>query len=374
MNKLCLALAALLLLPLVISAQPNRVSDGYNEILAVVDGEPITYQDVIGRLDLAAEVRTMREVRRIADSVSDKEIERGLVYNQLDVFIVNRLLLGEAKKVNIDSNIKESDVRNAIARERALLGIAEGDEVKWAMYLQQKYGQTPSEYRERKRTDIIQNQMLYLMAGSNGSLPTEFPLSVYFPLSVSPKAIRKAFEADRDQYKFARKIDYRVLKLVFQSDTELGDRKKLYAALLDCQTRVRKGESLESASDGLGLLKEQMNLPGLNLIVGERTKIDNDEGLDPTLYQLVLSLPVTGGVSDIGSAPETDDKGTKFEGYMFIQLFSKEEGDARRFDDPKVQTTISQMLYNRALQENMAKVQQALLKRAVIVPDRLIAR
>jgi hypothetical protein len=88
----------------------------------------------------------------------------------------------------------------------------------------------------------------------------------------------------------------------------------------------------------------------------------------------VLSLPVTGGVSDIGSAPETDDKGTKFEGYMFIQLFSKEEGDARRFDDPKVQTTISQMLYNRALQENMAKVQQALLKRAVIVPDRLIAR
>ncbi len=374
MNKLCLALAALLLLPLVISAQPNRVSDGYNEILAVVDGEPITYQDVIGRLDLAAEVRTMREVRRIADSVSDKEIERGLVYNQLDVFIVNRLLLGEAKKVNIDSNIKESDVRNAIARERALLGIAEGDEVKWAMYLQQKYGQTPSEYRERKRTDIIQNQMLYLMAGSNGSLPTEFPLSVYFPLSVSPKAIRKAFEADRDQYKFARKIDYRVLKLVFQSDTELGDRKKLYAALLDCQTRARKGESLESASDGLGLLKEQMNLPGLNLIVGERTKIDNDEGLDPTLYQLVLSLPVTGGVSDIGSAPETDDKGTKFEGYMFIQLFSKEEGDARRFDDPKVQTTISQMLYNRALQENMAKVQQALLKRAVIVPDRLIAR
>ncbi|KAA0213116.1 hypothetical protein EDM80_08605 [bacterium] len=375
MKRLALALMLLCALPLCVQANPRGSSDGYNEILAIVDGEPITYQDVLGgRNDLSAEVRTQREVRRIPISVTDKEIERGIVYGQLDTFIVNRLLLSEARKINFESNVKDSDVRTVIQNERRLLGIADGDEVRWANYLQEKFSLTPSEYRERRRRDMIQNQMVFVMAGGQGALPTEFPLSVYFPLNVSPRDIRAAFDADREKYKVARKVDYRLLKLSFLANTSLGDRRKLGAAFGECQARAKRGESLESASSGLRLLVEQMGLPGLKLEVSERRRAETDKDLDPSVYQMVLSLPRAGGVSEYGTAPYTDEKGVSFDSYLFIQLFSKEEGDARQFSDPKVQAEIREAVYNRRLQENIGRVQQALLKRAVIIPERLIAR
>ena len=156
MKRAALTFLLLLLFPLVALADGDKLCDGSNEIVAVVDGTPITYQDVVGKLDLAIEVRTMRQVRRIPDSVTDKEIERAIVYSQIEVFIVNRLLLNEAHKVRVDANVRDSDVRAIIRQERMQKGIADGDEIAWANYLQEKYSLTPSEYRDRKRTDVIQ--------------------------------------------------------------------------------------------------------------------------------------------------------------------------------------------------------------------------
>lgn len=374
MKRIALALLLTLMSPLAVLADVDGICDGANEIVAVVDGTPITYQDVVGKVDLAVEVRTMRQVRRIAENITDKEIERAIVYSQIEIFIVNRLLLNEARKVRVDANIRDSDVRAVIKQERAAKGIAEGDEIAWARYLQEKYSLTPSEYRERKRTEVIQQQMLYVMAGGQGSVPTEYPLSVYFPLNVSPKDLRAAFNAERHTNKNATQIDYRALKLILPTTTSLGDRRKLYEALQDARARTSAGESLDSAAAGLKILERQMGLIGLKVVVGERTIAKTQADLDDTAYQLVLSLPARGGVSEIAGMAPYEEGDFKYEGYMFVQLFSKREGDAISFDDPQWQSTKLAELQRAKMDENIGKVQRALLRRAVIVPSRLIAR
>lgn len=367
---------AILVLTLVLGTlaaqQAPKINDGKNEILAVVDGEPITYQQVVGRVDLAAEIRTVREVRNVPESVTDADIERELVYSQLEVFIVRRLLTAEAERIHYV--LPESEVRSVIARERQLSGIAEGDELAWAGYLQLKYGLTPSEYRERKREEVRQNQVLYLMAGWQGPLPTSYPISVSLALSVTPKEIRAAFDKERERYKFATKIDHQVVKLVFPRNTTLDDRKKLVTVLNEAHARAKRGESLEAALAGLQALISKMPVPGLKLIVSPRETAADDTKLGTMVYKMVLSVPKEGGVSEIGAVVEADEAGTDFDGYQFVKLYSKIEGSARRFDDPKVQAAITEGLRNKKLEENMAKVQAILLKRAIIVPERLIAR
>ncbi|MCC6150299.1 MAG: SurA N-terminal domain-containing protein [Planctomycetes bacterium] len=374
MTRLIAAITLTLMLPLAALAEGERLSEGSNEIVAVVDGTPITYQDVIGKLDLAIEVRTMRQVRRIPDNVSDQEIERAIVYSQIEVFIINRLLLNEARKVRADANIRESDVRALIKQERSQKGIADGDEIAWANYLQEKYSITPSEYRDRKRTEVIQQQMIYVMAGGQGAVPTEYPLSVYFPLNVSPKELRKAFNDDRKVNKNATQIDYRSLKVVFPVNAAFGEKRKLFEALVDAQGRARAGESLESAAAGLKILEKQMGLIGLKVVLGERTIAKSQADLDDTAYQLVLSLPERGGISEIAGMAPYEENELKFEGYELLQLFSKREGEAIAFDDPQWQSTKLAELQRAKLDANIGKVQRALLKRAVIVPSRLIAR
>lgn len=374
MKRITAALMLMLLLPLAALAEGEKLCDGSNEIVAVVDGTPITYQDVIGKLDLAIEVRTMRQVRRIPENVTDQEIERAIVYSQIEIFIVNRLLLNEARKVRVDANIRESDVRALIKQERTQRGIAEGDEIAWVSYLQEKYSLTPSEYRERKRTEVIQQQMIYVMAGGQGTVPTEYPLSVFFPLNISPKDLRKAFNEDRQFNKNATQIDYRTLKVIIPASTGIGDRRKLYEALQDAQARARAGESLDSAAAGLKILEKQMGLIGLKVVVGDRAIAKTQADLDDTAYQLVLSLPATGGISEIAGISPFDENEVKYEGYEIVQLFSKREGDAISFDDPQWQATKLAELQRSKMDENIGKVQRALLKRAVIVPSRLIAR
>ena len=370
MRAIC-AICTLVLLVTAVLAAPN-VADGKNEILAIVDGEPITYQQIVGRMDLAAEIRTVREVRRVPETITDADIERDLVYGQLEVFLVRRLLTAEAERIGF--TVSDGDLRSVIARERTMLGIADGDEVTWANYTQQKFGLTPSEYRERKREEIRQQQVLYLMAGAQGPVPTSYPISVSLAISVTPKELRAAFDKERDRYKVASKIDYQVVKLIFPRNTTLDDRRKLVAVLNEAHERAKKGEGLDAATAGLKSLIDQLPVPGLRCSVTARQTAEDDSKLNPLDYKMILSVPKQGGVSEIGAVAESDAGGTEYDGYQFVKLYSKEEGSARRFDDPKVQGALLEALRNDKLEDNISRVQTLLLKRAVIVPEKLIAR
>jgi hypothetical protein len=163
-----------------------------------------------------------------------------------------------------------------------------------------------------------------------------------------------------------------------QGGVEADDRLKLLHATESGENsvyeRVLRGESMEAATTGLRQLIEDLAIPGLSLEITPREVIPDDAGLDPTVYDMVLQPPTTGGLSELGSASETDDAGTNYEGFMFVQLFSREDGTARAFEDIKVQEGIREAIFSRRLQENQQKVQNDLLRRAAIVPQHLFPR
>ena len=253
----------------------------------------------------------------------------------------------------------------------------EEDEREWADYVRERYGDTPTEYRERRRGEIRRQQVQWMMAGAQGALPKQHPLEIYFALNVTPRDIRREFLRERDRYKIARKIDYERFKLLYPKDTSLDNQRKLWTAVTDEETGVRarvlNAESFKAATDGLDKLVKRLKLPGLSVKLSKRKKVKDDTDLDSFTYQQVLAVPADGGVSELGAIRETIDD-TEYNGWQFIRLYSKVEGDARRFNDPKVQASIRDGLWQRKLAENVKKVEKALLKRASIVPERLVAR
>ena len=140
------------------------------------------------------------------------------------------------------------------------------------------------------------------------------------------------------------------------------------------RSRVQENESMEKASEGLKKLIEDLGIPGVKLEVTKRKTAKDDSELDATAYQMVLSVAPTGGVSEIGRADETDEDGQQYEGVTFVQLFSRTDGDERNFESPKVQEGIRNRIETQRLSQNQSKVEQALLKRAAIVPEDLFAK
>ncbi|MCA8915329.1 MAG: SurA N-terminal domain-containing protein [Planctomycetes bacterium] len=370
-------LAAVLLLlficPLVVA---DERSDGSNEILAVVNGKAITYQQIVGDLDMQAEINATRTIQRVPAEIADEEIEDQLVFQRLRSYILQRLLDAEAERVQL--KISDSQMRGIINRQKKNLGLRDDDVKSWASFLKEKYNITPGEYLERTRGEIRRNEIMNYMAGLYGPLPAQFPLEIYFSLSVTPRDVREDFEKTADSWRIARKIDYRRFRLLYPPEISYEAKGKLYAAVTGGESSVRermlKGESMEAASDGLRRLVEDLGLIGAQLELSERSTAKDDSDLDPTTYQMVLSVSSNGGISELGYAEDTDDEGQKLEGFQFVQLFSREDGDRRNFESPKVQEGIRAKIERDRLAQNQSKVQQALLKRAAIVPEKLFPR
>ncbi|MCB9934942.1 MAG: SurA N-terminal domain-containing protein [Planctomycetes bacterium] len=375
MKRLLTALIALCLLGGVVIANGER-ADGANEILAVVNGQAITYQEIVGDSDMQTEISTTRASQRVPATVSDKEIEKQLVSQRLISYVLQKLLDAEADRVQL--KISDSQMRAVLMRERKYIGLADSDVRGWASYLKEKYNLTPGEYRERRRGEIRRNEVMNYMAGAYGPLPPQFPLEIYFSMSVSPADLREEFAREADQWRIARNIDYRRFRLLYPSETSLDAVRKLQNAVIMGDTsvlaRVQKNESLENASEGLIKLIEDLALPGVKLELGDRTTARDDSELDVRTYQMALSVPATGGISDPGYAEDEDADGQKLIGMQFVQLYSREDGDRRDFESPKVQEGLRVTIENQRFVQNRSKVEQALLKRAAIVPEKLFVR
>jgi hypothetical protein len=351
--------------------------DGSDEILAVVNGQTITYQEIAGDTDMQAEINAARSIRGVPPEVSDAEIERQIVSLRLQSYVLQKLLDDEADRVQL--KISDSQMRAIINREKKLLGLPDEDVKAWATYLKEKFNLSPSEYRDRRREEIRRGEIMNYMAGLYGALPPSFPLEVYFSMSVTPKDVREEFDRTADRWRIARNIDYRAFRLIFPTETTPAVRTKLGQAVVEGETsvhaRVINGESFEAASEGLKrLIQDDLKLPGVIIDLGERQKVQDDRDLRPQTYRMVLSVPTTGGVSEVGVDEFQDEDGQNFEVYTFIQLYSREDGDLRDFESPKVQEGIRATIANQRLAQNRVKVEQALLKRAAIVPENLFAR
>lgn len=376
MRRILIATLVLLTFGVFAFAEPDG-PNGVNEILAVVNGDAITYNEIVGDIDLQSEINAARSIQGLSPNVTDAEIEKDLVFQRLESFILQKLLDGEADRIQL--NITDAQMRAIINAERKKLGLDEGDAKGWATYLKEKYNLTPTEYREKTRARIRQNEIMNYMAGLYGALPPQYPLEIYFSLSVTPAEVRKEFERTAEQWRIAKDIDYREFRLEYPADKMSRDDKiKLITAVVDGDNSVRQrvlnNESLEKASEGLKALIEDMGIPGLRMELTERETVRDDLELDPTTYQLVLQVPVTGGVSDVAAFDDTDEDGQRLEGFKFIKLYSRTEGDRRDFESPIVQESIRIGIQNRRFVQNRAKVEQALMKRAAIVPERNFKR
>lgn len=376
MHRILVVTLLTLMIGVVSHANPKK-PDGINEILAVVNGDAITYQEIVGDIDLQAEINAARSLQGLPASVTDAQIEKELVFQRLESFILQKLLDAEADRIQL--KITDAQMRAIVNSERKQIGLDETDAKGWATYLKEKYNLTPTEYREKRRTTIRQNEIMNYMSGLYGPLPKQYPLEIYFELSVTPADLRKEFERTAEKWRIAKNIDYREFRLEYPADKLSRDDKfKLVTAVVEGENSVRQrvlnNESLEKASEGLQALIDDMAVPGLRMILTERTTVPDDLELDPTTYQLVLQVPVTGGVSDAAAYDDTDENGQRLEGFKFVKLYSRTEGDRRDFESPLVQESIRIGIQNRQFVQNRSKVEQALLKRAAIVPERNFRR
>jgi hypothetical protein len=374
MRRIPAAVAVCLTLCALAIAQANT-PDGYDEILAVVNGQAITYQEVVGNEDLQPEINAARAM--LPPSMTDADIERELVFQRLQSYVMQKLLDAEADRVQL--KITDAQMRAIINGERRKLGLDERDAKGWARYLKEKFNLTPSEYREKVRGDIRRNEIWNYMAGLYGPLPPQYPLEVYFSLSVSPAEVRKDFESDPERWRVAQNIDFREFRLVYPVERiSQADKIKLLTAVVEgdesVHERVLKNESLEKASEELQILIDQLGVPGVRMELTERKTAADDTELDAMSYQLVLQVAEKGGVSEVAAFDDTDDDGQRLEGVKFVIVYGWTRGDRRAFESPQVQEAIRRRIENVRLVQNRTKVEKALLKRAAIVPERLIAR
>jgi hypothetical protein len=213
------------------------------------------------------------------------------------------------------------------------------------------------------------------MSGAYGPLPPQYPLEVYFSLSVTPRDVRLEFAKEGDRYRYAYDIDFREFKLRYPADTtSFEEKSKLGAGVREVMNRVKNNESLEQAREYIDKLIADLGVAGAQVEITPRRVAIDDTDLDPQAYRMVMTLPKSGGVSDEGSIQETGEDGTVYGGARFVQLFQCRFGTLKAFEDPKVQEAIREQLFSTRLQENRSKVEQALVSRAAIVPERWFKR
>lgn len=370
MKRTLLSLIVILIATATPRAQELDI-DGFNEVLAIVNGHVITYQEIVGDGDIQAEVNARRAIYNYDQRITDREIERQMVYERLPSFVLQRLLDAEAARIKL--RIPDSQMRTVLDRERRALGLKQEDTRAWASYLRERFNLTPSEYRERRRSEIMRNETMNYMAGAYGPFPPQFPLEIYFSLSVTPRDVRREFDRVRERYVIPLDIHFREFRLLMPQDTDLAVRGKLAEAAAEPRVessvyaRVLRGESLEGASDGLRRMIQ--DIPGVSLTLSEPRVEADDSNLDTTITEQILSVPTTGGFSEPATYYETGEDGTQYIGIVFVQVFSRKDGSLRAFEDPKVQQGIRDRIFSRRFQNNQQKVERELMKRAAIVPE-----
>jgi hypothetical protein len=150
----------------------------------------------------------------------------------------------------------------------------------------------------------------------------------------------------------------------------------MYAAIQNVGTgvydRVKNGESIDAACDGLRALLKELNIPGAKVEVGKEEFAKDDTELDATTYGMVLETPEQGGLSSLGTIRETGKDGTVFEGVQFVRVIKWEAGETKNFEDPKVQKEFKDRLYNQKLVTNRDKVRRELISKAAVIPEALL--
>jgi peptidyl-prolyl cis-trans isomerase SurA len=136
------ALTIVLAIVLIGSLSAAQVVD---RIVAVVNGEIITFQDLLRRINL------------VVGQTPDPATAERIAPQVLDDMVNDIVLRQEAERLKVE--VSDSEVENEIRQFKARRQLTEDDFAR-GLRLQ---GMTPEQFKERSRQDIIKNKMLGIM-------------------------------------------------------------------------------------------------------------------------------------------------------------------------------------------------------------------
>jgi hypothetical protein len=337
--------------------------DGSNPVLAVVDGKPITFESVRSELtDFDTRVQTEQT---LSGDLSRQQAEDLVVYRAVRQRAGEIIIQREADTAGF--KVSDSVVEANVSFERERAGIDRDDLSKWAEYTQQNYGKSPLQYRKYVRDGLARSQILKVMAGQYGPI-RGYKLPVFYELSVSPQELRDEYERDRERWRVLLNIDYSLFSVQIASNTAASARNSVENALTEAKKRLAN-ESEDAVTEYLK--QELARVPGLiaDVVVKKHVTAADDSKLDSYGENVRKLIPAQ---CSEGVLPGTEGEKSVL---YFVRLNSREIGpDKRVFTDVAVQEGLRQRISRRKLGENLQRVQDALIERAIIVPGSVRGR
>ena len=351
----------------------DELIDGQNVMLGSVDGEAITTASIRAELtDLEARVETQLKYYRssLGFEPPRKQIESLLILQNAHVKALHILLLKEAKSAGL--NVGEVDIDSRISDMKKAQKIDEDDAEAWATYTLQQLGKTPLELREEIREMFLRQQALWLMAGKFGPI-RGLPLSVFFPLEVRPRDLRRHFHKTRDKWLKATDIQYTWVGIEAPVSLPIPEKKKIDRIITEARRRIVQGEKMKDVVEKWmkpEFKREKLDQQAACKVIAETTvKVATDDKLDIVGAE---TRAMSVGAAPAYVRPQRGSDDTAINVYAVVRLDKRTEKDKRIFTDPVVQKGLTNELENRLLSENELKVQNTLIDRAIIFPKNLV--
>lgn len=347
----------------------QKGTDGNNEILAIVDGKPITTESIRAELEGTIETDIQTEMT-LESARTGGRIQ--MTREQAEAIVIYRKVREKAasmiiRRIAEESKLTVSDTQldSEIDRMKARAGISKDDLEAWADYTLRNTGKTPLKFRASLKGDFMEYQALELMAGMYGQI-RGLELPVFIPREVSPSELLSEYQSTKDRWKVLSGIDYSLLAIGISNTASITTRQIADAALTEAARRL-KNEPIAAVEAYLRAETERITDDTPQLDVLPSVQVGNDSELDDFgswvrgLNPGDISLPLQHTKNEISWR-------------FIVRLNSVTVGESRKFDDPVVQGQLKEELLQSKGMANKRRVRDALLERANVLPASLVGR
>lgn len=344
----------------------RSLSDGKNEVLALVDGVPITVESIKSELGENLDTAVTTEM------TLDVSVGGRLTRERAEARVIMRAVRQTASSAILRKTAEEFGFRVSDAMVDARLdslkearGIARDDLKAWAEYTIETFGQTPLKFRQTARLQMMEFQSLQIMAGDYGPI-RGLTLPVFFPLEVAPSELKEEYERTKDQWRILTDVDYTLIAVGLPPTTGISSRTLVDSTLRSARERLKE-ESIEAVEAFVRTEVQRVADTTPEVRTFASVKVANDRDLDGFGGNVRGMRP--GEVK--GVLPQRADD---LEWRFIIRLNSATVGVSREFSDVVVQRRLDSDIRQRKSYANQQRVREALLQRAVIVPQSVMGQ
>jgi len=343
-------------------------TDGKNEVLAIVDGQPITTEVIKAEIGDPIETAIQTAMTLASDPSSGKTIS----YEEAEAQVVYGEVMRKASSIIIRRIAKESrltvsdgQVDSRIDSLKEWRGIAKDDLAAWAEYTISNFGKTPLKFRDGLRGELMEYQALEVMAGVYGPI-RGLDLPVFIPREVSPAELLAEYESKKEKWKILTDIDYTLVAIGLSTTTSISSRQIVDSALAEAARRLRN----EPLADIETYLKTEISniiddTP--KLLVEASVKVASDKEFDE--FGSYVRGKAVGEMTGLQQHTKGDVTWR-----FFLRLNNQVVGVSREFSDMVVQEQLRNDVLERKGDANKKRVRSTLLEKAIVVPGSIVGR